>query len=108
MIISTSILKNAIEKYSLYQSKRKREGFTTSLVAEGGVSAAFTSFLLVIALIFFVLEIIVLFYAVNMAIVCTKGGPERIVNVVLAIVFTIPYVLLNTLFNQCAKQTLRK
>ena len=108
MIISTSILKNAIEKYNQYQSQKKKEKFTTSLVAESGISAAFTSFLLVIALIFFVLELIVLFYAVNIAIVCTKGGPERIVNVVLAIVFTIPYVLLNILFNACAKQTLRK
>ena len=97
-----------LKKYSQYHSQKKRENFSNSLVVSGGVSAAYASFILVLAVVFFVLEIIVLFYAVNMAIVCTKGGPERIVNVVLAIVFTIPYVLLNTLFNSCAKQTLRK
>ena len=75
--------------------------------AGAGAGAAFTSFVLVVAVIFFVLELILLFYAINMALVCTQGGPERIVNIVLAVTFTIPYVMLNILFNKCAKNSLR-
>ena len=72
-----------------------------------GASAAFASFSVAVAVIFFVLELVLLFYAINMALVCADGGPERIVNIVLAITMTIPYVMLNILFNKCAKKSLQ-
>lgn len=105
MIVSGTILKKALDKYQR-QKEGFKEGFTTNS-AGAGASAAFVSFVLVVAIVFFLLELIVLFFAINMALSCTKGGPERIVNVVLAITFTIPYVMLNILFNKCAKSTLR-
>lgn len=99
------MLKAAVEKYQ--RTRRLKERYSKAGSVSAGVNAAFASFTLVVALVFFVLELIVLFYAIGMAINCSKGGPERIVNVVLAITFTIPYVMLNILFNQCAKGTLR-
>lgn len=105
MIVSSTVLKNAVENYR--RMARRKERFSASKAAGAGVSAAFASFTLVVAVLFFILELIVLFYAISMAVNCSKGGPERIVNVVLAVTFTIPYVMLNLLFNKCAKGTLR-
>lgn len=106
MLISGSMLKSAVENY---QEKRKKlkEEYSRGDSINAGISGAFASFTLVVAVIFFVLELIVLFYAITMAINCTDPGAERVVNVVLAVVFTIPYVLLNILFNPCAKNTLK-
>lgn len=105
MIVSSSMLKGAVEKYQRTRSLKER--YSKSKSANAGINAAFASFTLVVAVIFFALELVVLFYAIGMAINCTQGGPERIVNVVLAMTFTIPYVMLNLLFNKCAKDTLR-
>ena len=107
MIVSGTILKTSLDRYR--RARKNKEGFSISRgdSAGAGAGAAFSSFTLVVAVIFFVLELVVLFYAINMALSCTKGGPERIVNIVLAITFTIPYVMLNILFNKCAKSSLR-
>ena len=61
---------------------------------------------LVFAAIFFIMELVVLFYGINIALSCTKTLPERVVNICFAIIFTMPYVLFNTLFNKCANYTL--
>jgi len=108
MIVSGTILKSAMDRYR--KAKKDKENFSISRgdSASAGAGAAFASFTLVVGVIFFVLELILLFYGLNMALQCTQGGPERIVNVVLAITFTIPYVMLNILFNKCAKGSLRK
>ena len=105
MLVSVTTLKTAIDNYKA--KKAKKEGYDGGRAAGAGMSAAFASFGLAIAVLFFILELIVLFYAVTTALVCTKPGPERIVSVVLAVTFTIPYMLLNILFNKCTRQTLR-
>ena len=106
MLISSSLLKSALASHQRQQQQRK-ENYSTGSAVQAGASAAFVSFALVVAVIFFALELIVLFYAINMALSCSQAGPERVVNVVLAITFTLPYVMLNILFNSCAKATLR-
>jgi len=106
MFVSSTLLKNAVAQCRK-SSENKRENFNNTSGASAGASAAFTSFAFVIAIIFFALEIVLLFYAINMAIVCTEAGPERVVNIVLAVTFTIPYVMLNILFNKCAKKSLK-
>jgi len=105
MIVSSSMLKAAVEKY--HRTRRLKERYSKAGAVGDRVNAAFASFTLVVALVFFVLELIVLFYAIGISINCSKAGPERIVNFVLSITFTIPYVMLNILFNKCAKGTLR-
>jgi hypothetical protein len=105
MIVSLTTLKTAVEHYKL--KKAKKEGYDGRRAAGAGMTAAFASFGLAIAVLFFILEIIVLFYAVMTALVCTTPGPERIISVILAVTFTIPYMLLNLLFNKCTRQTLR-
>jgi hypothetical protein len=106
MIVSSSILKSAVEKYQ--RTRRSKERYSNIQAVAAGANYAFTTFVLIIAVLFFVLELIVLFYALGMAINCSSAGPERIVNIVLAITFTLPYVMLNILFNKCAKSTLQQ
>lgn len=119
MIISSTYLKNALEKYKEYKKKKSissttkeglkgtvKEGYTTADGIAAGSDAAFASFGVVVAIIFFILELILLFYAILMAINCSKPGSERIVNVVLSITFTLPYILLKSMFEPCSKNTL--
>jgi hypothetical protein len=109
MIISSNFLKNAYEKYS--EAKRlNTEKYDFSKSAEGisqGMSVAFYTFLLFIALIFFFLELVLFYFAIYISLYCTKSKEEKIVNFVLATFFTMPYMLLNILFNPCAKNLLQ-
>ena len=107
MLISTTLLKNSMENYNRIKTNNSKENYSFGEAAGAGTSAAFASFFMVVSLVFFLLELVLLFYAINMALVCTEGGPERIVNIVLAVIFTLPYVMLNILFNDCAKQSLK-
>ena len=59
-----------------------------------------------LSILFFLIELVVLYYAISTTIKCTVQGPERVINVLLAFTVTIPYMLLNSLFNQCVKTTL--
>lgn len=102
MLLSSYLLQNSYEKY-----QKAKENFTSGQAVEAGTSAAFISFTIIVSIIFFVLELILLFYGLKIAINCSEGGGERIVNVVLATMFTMPYVLLNILFNKCAKKVLQ-
>ena len=71
------------------------------------MSAANETTILIASLLFMFLEILALFFAINIALNCTKGGPERIVHFILATVFTLPYLLINVVFNQCAVENLK-
>lgn len=93
MIISLGYLKTAVENY--------KENFTTSQTVNAGVSAGFVTLYLILATMFFALELIVVFFAVRRAIQCTKTTQERVVHVVLAITCTFPYMLLSIFFGKC-------
>jgi hypothetical protein len=105
MIISTSLLKKALND-RVKAKKRQSEGYTMLESTNAGMSLGFATGFLIIATVFLMLELLVLFYSIGMAMNCTKPGPERIVHVTLAIAFTFPYALLNALFIPCAKKTL--
>jgi hypothetical protein len=106
MIISISLLKKALHDRSKAK-KQLSEGYTMLESTNAGMSLGFATGFLIIASVFLMLELLVLFYSIGIAMSCTKPGPERIVQVTLAITFTYPYALLNTLFIPCAKKTLR-
>jgi hypothetical protein len=103
MLFSTTLFKNSLEKYQ----KAKKESYSQGDAINTGINSAVASSMLVIALIFLVLELLLLFFAINIALNCTQGGPERIVHILLAIIFTLPYMLLSVFFSDCAKKTMR-
>lgn len=104
MFLSGINLKNAIEKYN---RAKRREKYTAVKAIKDGANLAFVSFWLILAILFVMMEFIVLYYSIAIALSCTQKGAERVVNVVLAITFPVPYMMLNLLFNQCAKSRLQ-
>jgi len=90
------MLNNALKRNNSF------EKYTTGEAASSGITAAFNSFLIVLSMLFFALEVFLMYYAIIIAVKCTKGGAERVVHVVLATIFTLPYMLLNAMFNKCA------
>jgi hypothetical protein len=104
MIISTNLLNKAMQDRADAQ-QRHSEGYDMLEYANAGMSLGFATGFLVIAVVFAIMELLVLFYAITIAYKCSKGH-ERIVHLVLATVFTFPYVLLMLLFNKCAPTTL--
>ena len=105
MIISTSIFKKAYSDRQKAQ-KRQKEGYTMLESTNAGMSMGFAPGFLVISTVFVILELIVLFYSIGIAMNCSSSRPERIIYIVLAITFTFPYALLNIIFVPCAKKTL--
>ncbi len=104
MFVSGFALKNAVEKY---RKSKRRERYSANIASKSGSSSVVTGVVVTLAIIFFIMELVVLYYAVAIAFSCTKKGPERVVNIALAILFPFPYVMLNILFNECAKSTLQ-
>jgi NADH:ubiquinone oxidoreductase subunit 3 (subunit A) len=105
MLTSVTVLQNALERYE--RSKKTKEKYNLLESGAGGMAAGMATGFLAVAIVFVALEFLVLFFAINVAFRCTQGGAERIVHLVLAVVFTLPYMLLNTLFNKCAVDVLR-
>lgn len=97
MITSFTLLQNSLEKY-----KKSKEEYSKWNSTTVGISTGISFGFLVIALLFFLMELFVLFFAVQTAIECSKPGSDRIIHVVMAIVFTLPYMLLNLFFGKCS------
>jgi hypothetical protein len=61
---------------------------------------------IVIALILFVVELSVLYLALTIAWNVSNSNTERFLHIILALNITLPYLLLNLLFNENAKRIL--
>lgn len=108
MLVSSNFLKSSYEKFKKNRQEKKiKEGYNAVESSMAGISASFDTFILVLAILFFILELLLLFYAITLALKCTKPGPERITHLVLAVIFTLPYVLFSSFFSKCAQDTLR-
>ena len=97
MILSATCLKNSIDSYN----KQAKEGYHGNEKMRGRCIAC-----LIVAVIILVIEIAVLYYALDIAINTTKAGAERFIHVVLAVVFTMPYRLYSLLLNPKASAVL--
>ena len=129
MLISSGMLKNSIEKYN--NNKRLKETYKARS-AEGNTegnnggetevgsgsnkevnivyapeSDLYLVLMLAVSFIFFVFEFLLLVIAIMIAINTTSEGKERFVHLVLAIFYTMPYLLLMAVFNEDAKKYLK-
>ena len=105
MLVSSTLLKNSLENYNNMKTKEK---FSISGDAvKSGINQSFYTFILIISLIFFILELFLLYFAISISIYCSKSKEERIVNFVLATIFTSPYVLVKITFDPCTQEYLR-
>ena len=108
MIVSASMVHSALEKYRRSKESKERYGESNGVAGPlDGAAAAFSTFTLIVAVLFLILEFLLLFYAIGIALTCTSPGSERIVHIVLATTFTLPYMLLMSMFNECAKGRLK-
>jgi hypothetical protein len=109
MLLSSSFLNSSYSRFKKNREKNNKikEGYNMRDSSLAGISASFDSFLLIVAVLFFVLEFFLLFYALNIALRCTNAGPERVVHITLAIIFTLPYVLFSVFFSKCANSVLK-
>ena len=116
MLISTAFLAKAAKTYNDARKKQQKikekykELYPNGSVGQSvgnGISTGFELFILMIAVVFFLLELVVLFYSIMIAMACTKSGAERVVHVTLAILWTFPYALIAIFFNPCAKSVLQ-
>lgn len=107
MLLSSTFFKNAYDRYQKHK-KESKEGFNGLESASAGTSLALDLFLLIISFIFLTIEILMIYYAITIAIKCTKSGTgERVAAVSLAIFFTFPFMLITFFFNKCGQDTLR-
>jgi hypothetical protein len=117
MLISTAFLAKASKTYNDAKKKQQKvrerykelydNGVSVGQSIGRGISTGFELFILMIAVVFFLLELVVLFYSIMMAMACTKPGAERVVHVTLSIIFTFPYALIAIFFSPCAKSVLQ-
>lgn len=95
MLLSSILTKNAIENYN-------KENYNTQQPGNNNDSCLS---LLILSVILLVIEITLLYYAITIALTA-KSAELKFINVVLAITMTLPYLLLNVLFNPAAKAAL--
>ena len=60
------------------------------------------------ALSFLIMELILFYYAIIITKTCSKNTDELIINIILSIIFTTPYVFFNMLSNPCVKELFTK
>lgn len=93
MIISGLCLKQSIRNYQT-AIKNTRENY-----------AHYDDFYsnILFSLLLFIFELVVLVYSINNALTCSKNASEVAVSLILAILFTYPYALVNLTFGRCSK-----
>ncbi len=94
MLISFLAVNNAKSNYDRSVENQIKTGASTALYA--------SLFLFASLLLFF--EMVALIYAVQIAVKCSREGPQRICHLLLAVFFTYPYLLIALFFSKCAKK----
>jgi heme/copper-type cytochrome/quinol oxidase subunit 2 len=97
MIFAASITAKAVENFN----KSKTENYQGDSCGNGS-SLAF----LIISVVFLVVEIVMLYFALKIALASGKTNTSKFVHVVLALTMTLPYVLLSVLLNPDARAAL--
>lgn len=105
MLVSISCFQKAVIQYN--KSKKSKEKYSVEESSEGGFNAGIATGGLIISVFFLMLELLVLFFAIKVAMKCSEGGAEKIVHLVLATTFTLPYMLFSVFFSKCATNVLR-
>ena len=113
MLLTTNIVRNAAARFmqsKATQKKNRKERFQLGISAldsmGAGVSVGFDAFILACAILFFMLELMLLVIAIVVALKCTATVTERVVHLTMAVVFTLPYMLGMVLLNPCAQAVL--
>lgn len=102
MLLSLNLIKSASEYYEKH--KAKIEGYPKLQQAGNGTKDGLTYAILIFSLVLFVIEFLLVIYAVRIAYACSTPGYERLVHISLALFFTFPYLLIAVFLAPCAKK----
>ena len=80
-----------IENYNHEMKRTKKEKYISFVLLYG-------------AMLFLIMELILFYYAIIIAKNCSKNKDELIINIILSIIFTTPYVFFSMLSNPCVKE----
>lgn len=116
MIFSVSLLRSALSRMTdarNRQKKAEKERYRVSSIdpadsVGAGIAAGFDTFIFAVAVLFLMLELMLLVFAINIAFRCTTTIEERVVHVTMACTFTLPYLLGMVLLNSCARAVLAR
>jgi hypothetical protein len=82
--------------YALYQDKNRKVNWTSELYDGNKKDKESTPYLIVTAIVLLLVEIFFLYFAITIALQVSKTRGEMLLNLGLAIFFTLPYVLLHS------------
>jgi hypothetical protein len=105
MIVGLNFLENASRRLrESKESLKTQENFedvnAKKLSAMEGAETGILFVIYMIAVAFFILELLLVFYAVTIAMKSSTPGMNRIAHVSLAVFFTFPYLLFNLVLNK--------
>ena len=102
MLLSLNLIKSASEYYEKHKSKI--EGYANLQQAGNGTKDGLTYVIIIFSTILFVIELLLVIYALRIAYACSAPGYERLVHISLALFFTFPYLLISVFLAPCAKK----
>lgn len=107
MYVSISLLKKSCDRYFKNNLKENFDDSKTN-DSTSKVASNVNCMFLIASIVFFVIELILLIFALRIAISSSESGENRLLHVLLAITFTMPYLLLMTVagakFNSSSRQ----
>lgn len=103
MLISTTVLKNSIDRLN----EVSREGYRHGGNGDKNKDRTRCVACVVLGIIILIIEVALLYFALDIAVNTTSSGAERFVHVILAVVITMPYLLFSVLLNPKATQVLK-
>lgn len=108
MYVSISLLKKSCDRYFKNNLKENFDDSKNPNDSTSKVASKVNCMFLIASIVFFVIELILLIFALRIAISSSESGENRLLHVLLAITFTMPYLLLMTVagvkFNSSSRQ----
>ena len=98
MLLSTLIFNNSFENYKI-RIKEKYSNLNNSKT-----NTRYSSLFLLFAVFLLIIELYLLLFAIQIAVKTTDSNAIMLINILLALFFTIPYILINLLFNKNMKK----
>ena len=97
MIIGSLLLKNSLDTFS-----RNKENYCDDTTNDKKDMA-----MIIVSTVIVLIEIALFYFAVDIAINITTTNSERFIHVMLALLFTMPYLLIMSTLNQSAINRLK-
>jgi len=104
MLISTTVLKNSIDRLNEVSREGYRHGGCDNNNNKKRNNCVAC---VVLGITILIIEVALLYFALDIAVNTTSSGAERFVHVILAVVITMPYLLFSVLLNPKATQVLK-